>query len=50
MIAIIALRNNILAFLKKHFLPYLVKQDPVEENGVTLVLDEGVDRQADRPY
>lgn len=45
-----ALGNNILAFLKKHFLPYLVKQDPVEENGVTLVLDEGVDRQADRPY
>lgn len=45
-----ALGNNILAFLKKHFLPYLVKQAPVEENGVTLVLDEGVDRQADRPY
>ena len=44
-----ALGNNILAFLKKHFLPYLVKQAPVEENGVTLVLDEGVDRQADRP-
>lgn len=45
-----ALGNNILAFLKKHFLPYLVKQAPVEENGVTLVLDEGVARQANRPF
>ena len=44
-----ALGNNILAFLKKHFLPYLVKQAPVEENGVTLVLDEGTEYQPTRP-